>query len=192
MTELFGNTGSLGWVALKAVLMLSVAVVGLRIGPRRTFAELSSFDFAVAVAMGAIIGRTATSASTSFLTGAVALVTLLAAHAGMTVARRRLGLHKVLDQPPNVLVVHGVLQRRASARAGLTDDDVYALLRQHGVEDLTDVDYLLYESRGGVSLHRPGTTAGALFRAGLTAANHQPDETPRPNQAPLRDQRGEP
>jgi hypothetical protein len=50
LLELVGETGGLGWVAVKAVLMFAVAVVGLRLGERRTLAQLGAFDFAVAVA----------------------------------------------------------------------------------------------------------------------------------------------
>ena len=41
---------------------------------------------------------------------------------------------------------------RAVARAGLTTADVNALLRQHGVDDLGEVGYLLYETRGATTL----------------------------------------
>lgn len=169
-----GHAGELGWVALKAVLMLALAVAAFRFGQRRTLAQLTSFDFAVAVALGAIIGRTITSSSTSFLTGAVALVTLLAAHTLITEARRRFRLHAVLDQPPNVLVVHGELQQSGLARAGLTDADVFALLRQQEVGSLSEVGYLLYEARGGVSLHRAGRPVGPLMRDALISAGHDP------------------
>ena len=40
MLELAGGTGGLGWVAVKAVLMFAVAIVGLRLGERRTLAQL--------------------------------------------------------------------------------------------------------------------------------------------------------
>jgi hypothetical protein len=81
LLELIGGTDGLGWIAVKAVLMFTVTIVGLRLGERRTIAQLGAFDFAVAVAIGAIIGRTVTASSASFATGAVALVTLLIAHA---------------------------------------------------------------------------------------------------------------
>jgi len=80
LLEMVGETGGLGWVAVKAVLMFAVAVIGLRLGERRTLAQLGAFDFAVAVAIGAIIGRTVTAPSASFAVGAVALVTLLVVH----------------------------------------------------------------------------------------------------------------
>jgi len=38
LLELAGGTGGLGWVVVKAVLMFAVAVMGLRLGERRTVA----------------------------------------------------------------------------------------------------------------------------------------------------------
>ena len=51
MPELIGGASGLGWVAVKTVLLFTVAVIGLRLGERRTLAQLSAFDFAVAVAI---------------------------------------------------------------------------------------------------------------------------------------------
>lgn len=172
MSQLVGGAGSLGWVAMKAVLMFAVAVVGLRLGERRTLAQLGAFDFAVAVAVGAIIGRTATSSSTSFATGAVALVTLLVAHRLVSVLRRRGWLRGALDSPPRLLVAHGQLRDDALSRAGLMVDDVYALLRERGVARLDDVDFLLYETHGEVTLVRRGEDVGPVIRSGLHAAGY--------------------
>ena len=91
--ELVGGTDGLGWVVVKAVLMFAVAVMGLRLGERRTVAQLGAFDFAVAVAIGSIIGRTVTSSTTSFATGAIALVTLLVVHRVVAFARRHSRVH---------------------------------------------------------------------------------------------------
>lgn len=169
MSELVGHACSLGWVALKAVLLFALALAAFRVGERRTVAQLSPFDFVVAVALGAIIGRTATSGSTSFLNGAVALLTLLLAHRIITALRRHTTVTNIVDQPPNVLVVDGQVRADGLARAGLTPGDVYALLRQHGIGDLSEVGVMLYETRGGVSLHRAGTPPGPLMRDALTA-----------------------
>jgi hypothetical protein len=63
--ELIGGAGGLGWVAVKAVLLFAVAVVGLRLGERRTLAQLSAFDFAVAVAIGALLREKPTVSQTA-------------------------------------------------------------------------------------------------------------------------------
>jgi uncharacterized membrane protein YcaP (DUF421 family) len=171
--ELIGGAGGLGWVAVKAVLLFAVAVIGLRLGERRTLAQLSAFDFAVAVAIGAIIGRGATASDTSFVTSAVALVTLLAAHRVVAIGRRHSRVARLIDHPPRVLVARGELQAKELARAGLTAADVYALLREHGAGDLGQVGYLLYEPRGAVTVIGADLEPGPLVRDGLNASGYR-------------------
>jgi len=173
LPELVGGASGLGWVAVKAVLMFAVAVVGLRLGERRTLAQLGAFDFAVAVAIGAIIGRTVTASSASFATGAVGLVTLLVVHRLVAFARRHSGIARLVDHPPRVLVARGQIQDRELARAGLTAADVSALLRQQGVDDLGQVGYLLYETRGATTLVRADADPGPLMRDVLSAAGYR-------------------
>ena len=173
MPELVGGASGLGWVAVKAVLIFAVAVVGLRLGERRTLAQLGAFDFAVAVAIGAIIGRTVTTSSASFATGAVALVTLLAVHRLVALARRHSRIARLIDHPPRVLVAQGEIQDRELARAGLTAADVYALLRQQGIDDLGQVGYVLYETRGVTTLISADGEPGPLMRDGLVAAGYR-------------------
>lgn len=170
--ELFGGAGGLGWVVVKAVLLFAVAVIGLRLGERRTLAQFSAFDFAVAVAIGAIIGRTVTAASTSFATGAVALVTLLIMHRIVAFARQHSRVARAIDHPPRILIARGRIRQRELAWAGLTPPDVYMLLRQHGVGDLSQVGYLLYEPRGRTTLIRAEEEPGPVMQHGLAAAGY--------------------
>jgi uncharacterized membrane protein YcaP (DUF421 family) len=178
LPELVGGAGGLGWVAVKAILMFAATIVGLRLGERRTLAQLGAFDFAVAVAIGAIIGRTVTASSASFATGAVALVTLLVAHRLVAFARRHDRMARLIDHPPRVLVAGGKMQDRELGRAGLTAADVYALLRQQGVDDLRQVGYLLYETRGTTTLIDASGEPGPLMRDGLLAAGYRNEAEP--------------
>jgi uncharacterized membrane protein YcaP (DUF421 family) len=173
--ELFGDASGLGWVAVKAVLLFAVAVIGLRLGERRTLAQLGAFDFAVAVAIGTIIGRTATVPSTSFATGAIALVALLAVHRLVAAARRMPRFARAVDHPVRVLIAGGKIQRRELIRAGLTDGDVYMMLRQDGVGDLSEVGYLLYEPLGRTTVIRAGAEPGGVMLQGLAAAGYLDD-----------------
>ena len=179
MSELTGGASGLGWVAVKAVLLFAVAVIGLRLGERRTLAQLSAFDFAVAVAIGAIIGRGATASDTSFATSAVAMVTLLVAHHVLAIGRRHSRVVRLIDHPPRVLVARGELQGGELARAGLTTTDVDALLREHGVGDLGQVGYLLYEPRGTVTVIGAGREPGPLAQEALNASGYRAGPPPR-------------
>ena len=100
-------------------MLFLTAVALFRITERRTLAELAPFDFVTAVAVGAIVGRTATAADTSFLTGAAALVTLLIAHAVVSRLRFLPGMARLVDPPVRTLIRDGQVQRANLRRCGL-------------------------------------------------------------------------
>lgn len=152
MEHLVGGSGEIGWVALKALLLYLTAVIGFRFGERRTLGQMSPFDFVAAVAVGAIIGRVPNADETSYLAGAVTLVTILVAHRAITSLRSvpRIGL--LMEHPPRVLVANGEVRDGELRRAGLTRDDLYAQLRQQGVGEVSEVGYAIYEQRGQLSV----------------------------------------
>ncbi len=61
-------------VAVKVTLIYGTALLGMRVGERRTLAQWTTIDFAAAVA---IVGRTALAKDQSYAVGAVALVTIV-------------------------------------------------------------------------------------------------------------------
>lgn len=148
------NWSQLGVVAGKAGLMYALAVFGLRIGERRTVAQWTIVDFVTAVAIGAIVGRTAVAAQQSFATGAVALLTLIAVHRLVSVLRFHPRLRHLFDHRVRVLVHEGALRRGELRRCGLVDEGVFAKLREHGVFDLAELQFLLSESKGALTIVR--------------------------------------
>lgn len=169
MDHLIGHYQALGWTAAKALLLFLMAVVGLRLAERRTLAQLSAFDFAVTVAVGAIIGRTAT-ADTSFATGAVALLTVLLAHHGIAIMHRNGWLSRLLDRRPLLLVTDGQLHDHKLKSAGLTRRDLLRLLRQTDADDLDTLHYVLYEDGGTLTTIPSGAHIGTAQAAGLREA----------------------
>lgn len=87
-----------GTVLLHTVVNFVTAVVGFRLGERRTLAELAAFDFVAVISVGAIIGRIATAADSAFLTGGVALATVLLTHRLITRLRYRPRFARLVDQ----------------------------------------------------------------------------------------------
>src|SRR3954449_776265 len=184
-TWLVGQADTLVGVAGKALLMYGTAVVGLRIAHRRTLSQWTAIDFAAAVAIGAVMGRTAVAEGQSFLVGAVALVTFLGAHALVTLGRGNRWFAKAVDHRVRVLVDHGHLRRNQLRICGLTENDVLAKLRELGVRELAELRYVLYETKGELTLVRETGQQpdGSLIEAGLADAasfiprRSQPDPT---------------
>ncbi|WP_231633798.1 MULTISPECIES: DUF421 domain-containing protein [unclassified Mycobacterium] len=150
--ELFNGWRPALYAAIKALALFLTAAAAFRLTLRRTIAEFTPFDWITAVAVGAIVGRTATAAGTSWLTGAAALLTLIAAHD--IVARLRFipWVHRLVDPPVRVLIRDGQLDERNLLRCRLTHDDMDAILRQHGHQTTADVRLALFETKGVVSV----------------------------------------
>jgi len=159
---------------VKVTLMYGTALLGLRVGERRTLAQWTTIDFAAAVAIGAIVGRTALAKDQSYAVGAVALVTIVAVHRLASLLRFSPLFGKLQDHRIRVLVLNGELRRGQLRLCGLTDNDLYAELRLRGVFDLRELQYVLYETKGGLSLVRKTQGDGLpLVAAGLAAATGQ-------------------
>jgi uncharacterized membrane protein YcaP (DUF421 family) len=152
VSHLIGGSAELGWVAIKAFLLYLTAVFGFRLSSRRALAEMSPFDFVAAVAVGAIVGRVPNSNTTSYLAGAVTLLTLLIAHRCITRLRQFPTIASLVDHSPRLLVSQGKVLDHELQKCGLTLSDLYGLLRQHGVDDLREVRYVIFEQRGQVSV----------------------------------------
>lgn len=166
-------------VLAKVAIMYCTALVGLRLAERRTLAQWTIIDFAAAVAVGAVIGRTTVAQSQSVATGVVALLGIVGMHRLFSLLRFTAPVAAVADHRVRVLVAHGDLRRGELRRCGLTDADVYAELRLRGVFDLAELEYALYETKGGLTLVRRGTPEQApLLVQGLESSVGFPDPAP--------------
>lgn len=173
MSWLTGHWDDTWVVAAKAVLLYATALAGLRLGSRRTLVQMSPFDFVTAVAMGAVIGRTATASGTPFTEGAVAVLTLVAIHRLTSVLRYIPAVRHITDHRIRVLVAYGRVRRRQLWICGLTMDDLRATLRQQGLTRLDQARLVLYERAGGLTIVR-GECRGELVEFAFSAAADEP------------------
>ncbi|MDG4801415.1 YetF domain-containing protein [Micromonospora sp. WMMD980] len=152
VSALVGHPGWLVWVAVKAFLLYLTAVLAMRLGGRRTLAELSAYDFVAAVAVGAIVGRLPSAPDGSYLSGVATLLAILAAHALITWVRLRPGGRRLIEKGPVVVVARGRVLTGNLHRAGLTRADLLALLREHGIAEVDVVHLAVLEGRGRLSV----------------------------------------
>src|SRR5919205_865503 len=120
MSWLTSPWSDLGIVAAKAALIYGTALVCLRVAQRRTLAQWTIIDFAAAVAVGAIVGRTAIAETQSYATGAVALATIVVAHRLASLLRFQPVLGKLADYRIRVLVADGRIRPGELRLCGLT------------------------------------------------------------------------
>jgi uncharacterized membrane protein YcaP (DUF421 family) len=156
---LLGDWRSVGFVAVSTGLIYLSVVVGIRLGERRTLTEMTTYDFAVAVALGSIIGRTATSVDPSYVKGATAVAALLGSHHLLSLLRLRSPLaRRLIDRRPLELARDGAIVPGRLQRAHMTASDLDMVLREHGFRSVGDTQSVTLEARGAFSVIPASTT----------------------------------
>lgn len=149
-------------VASSAAMLLAIIVV-VRVSGLRTFSKMSSFDFAVTLAFGSVLAAVALSGS-SLVDGMTAVVTLIGIQALIAHGRNRWKLGRLVDNEPLLLMRDGEVIPANLQRARVTPDDVRAKLREANVRRYDDVDAVVLETTGDISvLHGPGTLESRLL-----------------------------
>lgn len=139
-----------GWTVLSALTIYVLLISSSRIIGPRAFSQMTAFDFAVTVALGAIVGSTAAGA-VGLPAGVLALISLFVFRGTVAVLRRH-GLARVVDNRPLLLMKDGEFRERNLRRAKVTRDDVYEALRLRGVTSIERVAAVIIERNGELSV----------------------------------------
>ena len=162
------NWLSTSWTEVWLVLVSAIAIVltlvaVIRIVGLRSLSKMSSFDFAVTIALGSVLGGVAAS-STSLLNGMIAVVALLATQTTIALLRQRTSAGEIVDNTPMLLMRDGEFIEAAMRRTRVTRSDVIAKLREANAIHLDRVHAVVLESTGDVSvLHGDGPVDDLLL-----------------------------
>lgn len=139
-------------LALYTTLLLFTRLAGLR-----TFAKMSSFDFAITVAMGSLLASSILTKNPPLLQAIVALASLFMLQ--YIVSRLRHDHHRVqelLDNQPMLLMAGSRYIEAHLAEARVTKDEVRNKLRGAGVINYDQVLAVVLETTGDVSVLKKG------------------------------------
>lgn len=153
----------LGWADAAMVVISTIAVyvaflVLLRVVGQRALAAMSSFDFAAAIALGAVMGRTVLGYTPTFAAGLLGMATLFALQAVFGTLRRNKQLDRSLSNLPILIMANGAVLHDNLRRAKLIEDELRQKLRLAGIHRYPDVAAVIFERTGAISILRQGET----------------------------------
>jgi uncharacterized membrane protein YcaP (DUF421 family) len=135
-------------VGLYLGLMLFTRLMGLR-----SFSKLSSYDFAMTVAVGSILASTILSDLPSLSQGLLAIGVLFIIQASISVVRRKVkSIKALIDNQPIILMAHGEYFCSNLQEANLTTSDIQQVLRKNGLKSKTEVFAVIMETTGEMSV----------------------------------------
>jgi uncharacterized membrane protein YcaP (DUF421 family) len=144
-------------VVISTVAIYLLFIVLVRLAGQRTLAAMSNYDIACAIALGAVIGRTALLAEPTLGAGVVGLVTLFGMHRLLGLAQRHPLYRALLDRSPVLLMAGGEMRVAEMRRARVTEDELKQRLRLAGISRLEQVGCVVLERNGQISVLRAGS-----------------------------------
>lgn len=155
-----------GWDSVARTLVVGVAayvalVIFLRISGKRTLSKLNAFDFVVTVALGSSLATALITKDVTFVDGALAFALLITLQFLVTWSSvRTRWLRRLVTGEPRLLVYRGRLLDDAMRRARLTEGEVLSTVRSAGIARLEDVEAVVLETDGSLSVVRRGEAGG--------------------------------
>ena len=135
-------------VAIYLTLIILTRVAGLR-----SFSKMSSFDFAITVAIGSVIASTILSDNPPLLQGMAGLAFLYLIQITVASLRGKSEyLSRLVDNPPLLLMDGSIFLEENMRKAKITHDDLRAKLREANVTQLKQVKAVVMEATGDVSV----------------------------------------
>lgn len=153
MDKYFGTTiGPLIAIMLTSLGIYVAVILFTRLAGKRSFSKLSSFDFAMTVAIGSIIASTVLSASVSLLQGTVGLASVYVLQISAAFLRRIPPFGDIMDNKPFLLMDGPNILEDNLRKARVTEGDLRSKLREANVLQLSQVKAVVFETTGDISV----------------------------------------
>jgi len=158
------------WMGLARVVLVGVPayaalVFALRVSGKRTLSKMNAFDLVVTVSLGSTLASILTSRQVAFAEGVLAFSLLIALQFVVAwSAARWNAVDRLVKADPVMLCYRGDLLRRAMLRERVSEGEVLTAIRQAGYADASQVDAVVLETDGAMSVvaHDAAPGAGAL------------------------------
>lgn len=163
-----------GWSGLLRVLVVGTAayiglVVLLRVSGKRTLSKLNAFDLVVTVALGSTLASVLLDEQVALAEGLTAFALLVALQAVITaLSVRSARFSSFIKAEPTLLAYEGRLLQQALKRQRVTEAEVDAALRTHGCGRLDEVQAVVIETDGSLTVVKRPASGHADTLNGLS------------------------
>ena len=145
-------------IAAKTTVIYLFLIAGLRLLGKRELGQMSLYDLVMIIVLGNAVQNAMINNDNTLVGGLVAATVLLILNRLFNL----LSLHSkhvehLMEGEPVLIVSDGALLSRPMKRQGITVEQVMAALREHGIEELTQVHMAVLEVDGTISVVPRGT-----------------------------------
>jgi uncharacterized membrane protein YcaP (DUF421 family) len=150
---------------LRSIAVYLFLVVALRLGGKRELAQLNSFDLVVLLLLSNTVQNAIIGDDNSLLGGLFGAAVLLAANYGIVrLGFRHPRLERALEGTPTVLVQDGRTLDGNLRRYLISREELMAAVRRQGARNLEDIEVVVLEANGALTVEQRDRTADLLRR----------------------------
>lgn len=165
---LFGGWSSILRILIVGALAYLVLVVFLRVSGKRTLTKLNAFDLVVTVALGSTLATVLLNRNVPLADGAMAFSLLVGLQYAVTWLSVRVPwLRRIVTGEPALLLNRGDFMPVAMRKARITKDEVRAAVRSSGVLSMEEVEGVVLETDGSLSVIPRGSETGHTSLEGV-------------------------
>ncbi len=140
-------------IALSAMAMYLALIALTRVAGIRSFSKMSGFDFAVTVAIGSVLASIVVSKDPPIFSGIATLTILFVIQIGFAALRCRWDfIGDLADNKPRLIMIGHIIQHDQLKKAKMTESDLMGKLREANVLDFSQVELVVAETTGDVSV----------------------------------------
>ncbi len=160
-------------------------VLLLRGSGKRTLSKLNAFDLVVTVALGSTLATVLLDRNVSLAQGVLAFALLVGLQFVVTWSSVRVRpVRRLATGEPTLVLLRGELLPGSLRRVRITEDEVMAAIRGAGVSALGDVEAVVLETDGSLSVVRRSGEPGASSLDGLERRSTGDTGSPRGRREP--------
>lgn len=144
-------------VLVMAPLAYAALILILRVSGKRMLSKMSAFDLVVTIALGSTLATILLSKDVVLAEGVAALALLIGLQYGVAFATARSArVRRFVQSEPALLFRRGEFLPGALRRENVSPDAVLAGMRQQGCSRVEEVEAVILESDGSLSVLRRG------------------------------------
>lgn len=149
----FGSWNDLIDTAIGAVLFYALIVVMVRLAGKRSTSQLNNFDWIINITVGSLAASGILLDSVPALRAAVAIGVITFLQIVLTWAVRQFEpISRLVRARPTMLTDKGEYLETAMAETRISKKEIRSVLREHGLTDVTDANWVILETNGRMTV----------------------------------------
>ena len=149
------------WHRIPVVVLATLGIylsfmVLVKLFGSRVLTSMTASDAIIIIMFGAVAGRVIVGNPPTLAAGVIGLTTLMALEAAFGTIRKVVKWTRFLDRRPILLVFSGEMVQDNLTLAHISESDIYSAARRAGISRMEDVQIMILEPTGHISVIKVG------------------------------------